>query len=259
MSYSKMVDFIIYKVISPSGRIYIGLTKQGLEKRKSDHFSEAKTSKSNRKFHNAISKYGESLKWEIIKIGLSKNLAQLYEMYYIKKYNSYKKGYNSTLGGELNLGIKRTQEQIDHLSKKTSDYFKNNPEARKNLSDKHKKLHNDPSFKKKHSQRLKRVHGTKEARLQNAKNRGGKPFNVYNLITKEFVKTYEIITDANLELGLPNGKVSWCLSGKRNHCKTYIFKYLDDPTVDGIKYNLEWDKSIKRIPNGTKRKKETKT
>jgi len=258
MSCSKLNSFIVYKVTSPSGGIYIGITSQGLEKRKQDHFYEAKTHKTNRKFHNALNKYKDKLIWEIIKTQLSKKLAQKYEEYYIKKYNTQKLGYNITSGGECNLGRVMTEEQKSVLSRISKKQFKDRPELRKNMSDIQKKRLSDPNENKKHRQLMKKTHGTKEARLRNSRIQGGKPFNVYNFITKEFVKTYEIITDANNELGLPNGKVSWCLSGKRNHCKTYIFKYIDDPTVDGIKYNHIWDKKIKRMPNGTNRKKERK-
>lgn len=252
MSYSKPISFIVYKVTSPNNKIYIGITSQGLDKRRQDHYSEAKTHKTNRKFHNALNKYKDQLIWEILKTGLSKKLAQKYEEYYIKKFKSQKFGYNTTNGGECNLGRIMSEEQKQVLSKLAKKQFEENPWMKQNMSEIQKKRLSDPKENKKHRQMLKNTHGTKEARLQNSKLRGGKPFNVYNFITKEFVKTYEIITDANLELGLPNGKVSWCLSGKRNHCKTYIFKYIDDPTVNGVEYNKIWDKKIKRKPNGIK-------
>lgn len=244
--------YIVYKVTSPSNKIYIGLSKRSLKQRRWWHYYEANKKQTKYKFHRAIRKYKEELVWEVLKTGLSKELACKYEMYFIKTLNTYCNGYNSTLGGQTGLGIVFDEDRLANMSRMSKDQFKNNPWMKENMSKFQKERLKDPKNLEDHCKMLKRVHGTKEARLRNAQKRGGKPFNVYNFITKEYVKTYEIIQDANLELGLPNGKVSWCLSGKRNHCKTYIFKYIDDPSVNELQYNKEWDKKIKRKPNGIK-------
>lgn len=247
--------FIIYKATSPSGKSYIGLTCQGLDKRKYDHYYSALKLKQDSKFYRALRKYPEQMIWNVLKTGLSCDLARKYEMYYIKKMNTYNNGYNSTFGGEKGEGMIFTPERILKMSAIGKQAF-STPESRQRMSETQKRLFSDPKYKKDHTLRMKRIHSTYDARLINSKKSGGKPFNCYNFITKQFVKTYEIIMDANNELCLPNGKISWCLMGKRNHTHSYIFKYTDDPTVVGIEYNIEWDKNIKRRPNANIRRKE---
>ena len=92
----------IYKLTSPSGKHYIGQT-MNLKDRKR-RFYNPNNFYSGHRLDNAIKKYGvENFKYEILvqitdsdKIKLREKLDEL-EIFYIKKYNSYKKGYNMTL------------------------------------------------------------------------------------------------------------------------------------------------------------------
>ena len=81
----------------PTGKKYIGQTITLLEYRITQHFG---LSKSNRhKFANALKKYGRSgFIWGIIE-ECDKVLLNDREVYWIEKYNTFKKGYNSTTGG----------------------------------------------------------------------------------------------------------------------------------------------------------------
>ena len=94
---------IIYKAISPVGKIYIGQTIESFKERIRGHKKDSLREKTkNIKFYHALRKYGiENFKWEIIE-KLPKSLLNEKEIFYIKKYNSYKSGYNSTLGGDYN-------------------------------------------------------------------------------------------------------------------------------------------------------------
>ena len=88
-----------------TGKSYIGLTKNSLQKRLRQHFQDAYRVRKGKlnyaKFPNAIRKYGTAT-WEstLIESGLSYDEAQAKEVYYIQKFNTYKNGYNSTVGGD---------------------------------------------------------------------------------------------------------------------------------------------------------------
>lgn len=92
---------IIYKVTSKtSNKSYIGQTTKRLDDRKHAHFKNVKAGIKT-KFYNAIRKYGESdFVWEIIDNAESKELLNKLETKYISKYDTYKTGYNMTLGGD---------------------------------------------------------------------------------------------------------------------------------------------------------------
>lgn len=84
----------------PTGKKYIGKTLKCLERRKYAHKSVAKNKKRNLKFYNAIKKYGwDSFLWGIIE-ECDVILLNEKEIFWIKKYNTYYEGYNSTLGGD---------------------------------------------------------------------------------------------------------------------------------------------------------------
>ena len=93
---------IIYKVTCLiNGKVYIGQTINSLVKRKSQHIYDVINQDSN-KFFN----------WEIIE-EIDKDLLDEREIYWIQYYDSYKSGYNSTIGG--NSGLKRDDKIIKEL------------------------------------------------------------------------------------------------------------------------------------------------
>jgi predicted DNA-binding protein YlxM (UPF0122 family) len=99
---------IVYLVTNKiNGKKYVGITKKTLEQRKSQHIYVAKTEKG-AKFQHALRKYGEDgFSWEVIdKASTYEELLEK-EIYYIEKYDSFRNGYNSTLGGEGFNGFER--------------------------------------------------------------------------------------------------------------------------------------------------------
>lgn len=92
----------IYKITNTiNGRSYIGQTIQNVKERFYQHCA-TKCSKavSNMAIHRAIKKYGKSnFTVEVIEEIDSANLNDR-ERYWIKYYNSYNNGYNSTKGGQ---------------------------------------------------------------------------------------------------------------------------------------------------------------
>lgn len=97
-----------------NGKKYIGLTKVP-SKRFGQHkrYSRQKDKSKLQALHHAFLKYGEdSFVFEIIHTNIKTfNSAVSLEMFYINKYNTFKEGYNLSLGGEGCSGFKLTKEQ----------------------------------------------------------------------------------------------------------------------------------------------------
>lgn len=71
------------------------------------------------KFYRAIRKYGwESFEWEILYQSKDRNhtLKEM-EQYFITDYDSFRNGYNSTLGGEGTYGLLKSEKEKIELSK----------------------------------------------------------------------------------------------------------------------------------------------
>ena len=100
----------IYKITSPSGKCYIGQTID-LKARKRCFYNPNKYY-SGGKIQNAIRKYGAENKED-----LRKKL-DLLECFYIKKFDSYKNGYNMTQGGSGTKGCFQTEESRKKISEK---------------------------------------------------------------------------------------------------------------------------------------------
>lgn len=105
----------IYKVTNNiNGKIYIGQTIQTLKNRWYRHCSKSGISKAelNTHFKRAILKYGkENFSVEIIERCEQKYL-DAKEIFYIKYFDSFNTGYNSTLGGQgVNKGFKTSKKE----------------------------------------------------------------------------------------------------------------------------------------------------
>lgn len=90
----------IYKIINDiNNKIYIGKTEFPIEKRFKEHCKDAFREKNeNRPLYNAMNKYGvEHFHIELIEETFE---PELREQYWINYYNSFKNGYNATLGGD---------------------------------------------------------------------------------------------------------------------------------------------------------------
>ena len=114
----------IYKFTNRiNDKVYIGQT-YNLQTRLNSHKSKALNTKN--KFYNAVRKYGwENFELSILstitantKEELSVLLDKL-EIEYIKQYNSYKSGYNSTLGGHSKRGYKLSEEFSEKCKSRT--------------------------------------------------------------------------------------------------------------------------------------------
>lgn len=112
----------IYKIVSPTGKIYIGKTT-----RLNDRISKYKNCsyiQQQKILYSSIKKYGwDKHNFSIIAEAPSDQLSEL-EIFYIKEYNSYhynnENGMNLTKGGEGSLG----RIDSDEVRKKRADKIK---------------------------------------------------------------------------------------------------------------------------------------
>jgi group I intron endonuclease len=107
--------YSIYKATNTiNGKVYIGFDSSW-PKRLKKHKIDSKFK--NYKFHRAIRKHGwDNFKWEVIYQSYDyEHCLKTMESHFITEYDSFTKGYNSTLGGEGTLGHKKT---ISEESKK---------------------------------------------------------------------------------------------------------------------------------------------
>lgn len=93
----------IYKITNlVNGKCYIGQTSQNIRKRWRDHINTSNEKNSNYynyPLYKAFRKYGiNNFKFEIIE-ECNVNELNEKEIFYIEEFNSYKDGYNQTLGG----------------------------------------------------------------------------------------------------------------------------------------------------------------
>ena len=132
-----MIGYIYKYENTLNHKVYIGQTTD-IVNRQSSHRSKSIFVKS--KFYNAVRKYG----WDqfsfciLATIEADPNsitsILDNLEINYIKQYNSYSKGYNSTYGGHSNRGAKRGEEYKEYCRNRqySSDTRKKMSESAKN-------------------------------------------------------------------------------------------------------------------------------
>ncbi len=136
-----MITWTVYKHTSMrSQKAYIGITSRSMEVRWKEHVAASKTTGFH--FHNAIQLYGaENWIHEVLHSDIdTKEEAEAFEKYYIKKYDTFENGYNSTSGGacggapfsrmnaeekEVAFGKRSEQNKLRYSTKK---YWFYNPE-----------------------------------------------------------------------------------------------------------------------------------
>jgi len=117
-----MKTYIIYRH-TLNNKHYIGYSSKTLEERLADHIKESIVDKSERHFHRAIRKYGqENITSIVLDVASTKSEATLKESQYIIEYDTFRNGYNMTLGGDGgNTKEKYTEEEMSEWKKTFSE------------------------------------------------------------------------------------------------------------------------------------------
>ena len=122
----------IYKITSPSGKVYIGQT---LDLKKRERSYTTSNCKQQPKIFNSIQKYGwEEHSFEVIEEVLDREVLNEREKYWIEYFNSMNEGLNCTGGADSKLISPETIEKI-----RQSKLGKPSPNKGKKLSEEQKK------------------------------------------------------------------------------------------------------------------------
>ena len=114
---------LIYKLTSPSKKVYIGQTNQPFKERWRHHCYSAKYNQQHCvALENAIRKYGKNnIRSEILLYCDDQEMLDYYEIKFIKVFNSSNKkyGYNLTTGGKLGFSMNSdTKEKMSNSHRK---------------------------------------------------------------------------------------------------------------------------------------------
>jgi len=92
---------IVYKITNTiNGKCYVGMSRQTLNQRWSNHLQNYRSSKRGSRLYAALSKYGpDAFTREIIAYASSEDELRSLETSYIIQFDSYNNGYNCNLGG----------------------------------------------------------------------------------------------------------------------------------------------------------------
>jgi group I intron endonuclease len=202
---------------------YIGKTIEGLDKRTKRHLTE--TIKKNYKFSKALKKYTKD-DWVICVIEeCDENLLSERECYWIDYYDTYKKGYNSTTGGEGSSGRifsekSKIKMRDSHKGKILSESHKKNISNSLKGNSHRKGIPHNENTRKKISDSSKGKKITEKTKQKISESLSKKLS-----VKKTFISPIGEVTDVvNLsgfckENNLHPSKMRDVLNGKRNHHK----------------------------------------
>ena len=231
------MGYSVYKLTSPSNKVYIGITCQPINKR----WVNGKGYKRCPAIHKAINKYGwDNIKKEVLYENLTEEHAKFEEIFLIRTYRSNDKryGYNLTEGGdgvsgrkvseetkklisEKNRGKKLTNEQKEHL-RQINLGKRHSEEAKRKISAAHKG--NKYCLGKKHTEEFKRQISERE--------RGAKNPRARKVICLETLKVYDTMTQAQEETGAT--KITDCCKHNYKHKSSngLHWEYYDENLTD---------------------------
>lgn len=222
--------FNVYRHITPSNKVYIGITSQNPYYRWNRGRGYFNASKS--LFKSAIIKYGwDNIIHEVLFTELDEKRAKQLEKDLIRHYKNLNRSLNLTDGGEgtiglqpWNKGLKLSYEQSNKLlGKKFSDEHRHNL----SLSHKGKSLPKGRRLTQKQIENLRRINtGRVKSEEEKAKiSRAlSKPVLVFDK-QMQFIGRFDSGTSAARYLQYDVSGVLKCCRGKQKTCKGYIIRF----------------------------------
>lgn len=212
-----------------NGKKYIGLSND-IYRRWSNHLCELEGNYHvNIHLQNAWNKYGvEQFRFYILE-KCDESELNLREQFWIEYYNTFKDGYNRTIGGEGIQGVKLSKERKEEISKSLTG--RPCSEKTKKLMREHMMLQfQDTDFLMKFKEHI-----------ESQKT----PIKCYN--KEGFVKEYQDIHSAGRELNIEPTNICKVLKGKHKTCGGYTFCYKNE--------NISDDELIRRYTKEKQRKR----
>lgn len=235
----KMSIYSITNIIN--NKIYIGISKE-VKTREHKHFWMLENNRhENRKLQNAYNFYGkEAFIFKIIDEIETDDIMEALDLehFYIMEYDSYRNGYNKSIGYDGSTSIQFTPERLEKMSRamKGNQYAKG---CKRN---------------EKHKQLISKVHKNKklsdETKIKISKARKGKykgeenPFynkhhtqdtinkikekvNKSKILCIETKKVYESISECSRDINIDRSNISKVCRGVSKKAGGYTFKYID--------------------------------
>lgn len=253
---------IVYRIINKiNGKSYIGKTVRDLNVRISQHLWYVKND-SKYHIHCAIRKYGfENFDVETICTTDNELFLNEIEKFFIAYYNTFKKGYNMTIGGEGTSGLTLSEDHKKRLSESMKGKYtgRNNPfygkkhseeskrkmseagggkhpsdETRRKMSESQKgeKNHNwgktgenNPRYGKKHSEEtIRKLSESMIGKYTGKNSPVAKPITLIHPSGKE--EYFYCARDACSKYNLNGGGLSMVLNGSRETHKNFKAKFI---------------------------------
>lgn len=222
------MEYLIYKLTSPSGKVYIGKTNN-YQRRMDEHVNRAATS--TLRLHKAIAKHGwDSFAKEILfKAACSSELIYRLEKMYIKQYNSLHRGLNMTEGGgqphEVALQIAAKKKQNGTTGKGVPK----DPKATARMVETRKlrgSFANTEESRLK-TQETKKRNGTNKL-TENTKQKISQALQIP--ITQQskdgtIIREWASGAEASKALGVDRSGISSCLTGKQKTAGGFVWTY----------------------------------
>lgn len=213
----------IYKITSPSGKCYIGLTKN-FKQRMKQHEKDSKKGK--RVFYKAITKYGfNNFKKEILEVVECETREELYkkleekEKFYIKKFDSFNNGYNGTEGGEGTLGLFGEKNPFFNKKHKKTSIDKIREKALNRTHTKETKDKISSVLKSKNC-------GEKESSAKGLKK--AQKVNMKKVVCVETGELFDSLTDCSIKTGINRSDIGSVCNLKRISAKGFTFRFIGD-------------------------------
>jgi group I intron endonuclease len=252
-------NYCVYVHTSPSGKKYVGQTKQKPDKRWGNSGAYYLRKKKNgeyghRYFAHAILKYGwENFEHEIIASNLTKEEADNFEKLLIMKLDTKnpEHGYNLKDGGhgggfseevlkrmsESRKGKKQSEETIRKRFENLRG--ENHHNYGKPLSEKTKQKVSDSNKGENNHNYGK--HFTEEHKKKIRQSLKKQKVAQYDL-QENFIRIWDSMGDIERELGIFKGNVSACCRGKAKTTGGFIWKYYEEDSIDE---SHTWNNGIK--------------
>jgi len=264
--------FMVYLATSPSGKQYVGITSRALSVRIAEHVHNSVVNDYFSKLSKAINKYNiNNIEFTIIDYAKNREELKELEVYYISKLNSYKKGYNSTLGGDgASLELTKQQRIVQSINKGGKEFsvytLKGEFVGRwistglcaedlnlrsKGLRLRCSEISSCLNMKNKYvidnyifvyTDKDEQIKLTKIQNKIRTPKATEKQFNVYSLKTYELIGQFNNQSECARILGvIGSSQISNCLNGKNKSCYDYYFIYAENDNQEipeQLKYRL---------------------
>ena len=227
------MGYTVYKHTSPSGKVYIGITKRKPEYR----WNKGKGYRKDQLlFYRAIKKYGwDNFTHEILYTGLSEKDAKNIEISLIRQYKSLGMSYNITDGGDGGRGLHNKRKKMsDETKLKMSKSRKGLLAGNKNpMYGRHETAPAYGRFGKEHP--------------------ASKKVYQYDLLGN-FIKEWDCLSEVQRHLNILVTHITACCNGRQKTAGGYIWKRRLVERIKLYRERLEFDKNKARTDARLKEK-----